>query len=41
MKLNLGRDLVKILKLYGAFCGDPDVWLKLTLMLRRDPEDEI
>ena len=41
MKLNLGRDLVKILKLYGAFCGDTDVWLKLKLMLGRDSEDEV
>ena len=41
IKLNLGQDLVKILKLYGAFCGDADVWLKLKLMLGRDSEDEI
>ena len=41
MKLSLGRDLVKILKLYGAFYGDADVWLKLKLMLGRDSEDEI
>ena len=41
MKLNLGQDLVKILRL--KFYGEADVWffLVLKLMLGQDFEDEI